>query len=75
VEITASSNDAAPGIPNLENDRSTAYSAPTRSFLATSHDGGDEGKIIVVKISRRRYDECLIEFSKASLTNGGTPPH
>jgi hypothetical protein len=74
VEITASSNDAAPGIPNLENDRSTAYSAPTRSFLATSHDGGDEGKIIVVKISRRRYDECLIEFSKASLTNGSTPP-
>jgi hypothetical protein len=75
VEITASSNDAAPGISNLENGRSTAHSAPAHSFLASSHEGGDERKITVVKISRRRYDECLIEFSKVSLTSSDTPLH
>lgn len=75
VEITASSNNAAPGISNFENDRSTAHSAPTNSFITGSHVGGDDGKVALVKMSRRRYDECLDEFSKASLTIGDTLPH
>ena len=44
-------------------------------FLAGFDVGGDDGKIAVAKISRRRYDECLDIFSKASLTIGDTLPH
>jgi len=75
VEITASSNNAAPKISNFENDRSTANSAPAHSFLAGSHGGEDDRTIAVVKISRRHYDQCLAEFSKSSLTISVAHPH
>jgi hypothetical protein len=75
VEITASSNNAAPGSWDFENDRSVAQSNPRYYFLAGFDVGGDDGKIAVAKISRRRYDECLDIFSKASLTIGDTLPH
>jgi hypothetical protein len=75
VEITASSNIAVRGSSNSENDRPAAQLTPAHSFLASSQVGGDgEGKIAVVKISQRRYDEWLDKFSKGSLAIGGTPP-
>ena len=75
VEITASSNNPAPEIASLENDRSTAPSAPAHSFLAASHGGGDDQTSTVVKLSRRHYEECLAEFSKSSATIDVAHPH
>lgn len=76
VEITASSNITARGISNSENDRPAAQLTPARYFLAGSRGGGDDdGKIAVVRISQRRYDEWLDKFSKGSLTIGDTLPH
>jgi hypothetical protein len=77
VEITASSNIAARGNSNSEDDRPAAQLPPAHSFLAGSQVGadGDGKEIAAVKISRRRYDEWLDKFSKGSITIGGTPPH
>ena len=66
VEITASSNHAASGVSNIEDDGTDAHSVPTHSFLGDSQGGGDDGKVAVVKISRRRYDACLDEFLKVA---------
>ncbi len=75
VEITASVNNAAPIVSNLEDDRPAAVSAPAHSFLAGSPGGGDDRTTAVVKISRRHYDECLAQFSRSGLAVGGPRPH
>jgi hypothetical protein len=75
VEITASSNHAAPEISNFENDRSDAPSAPAHSFLAVSPGGEEDRTITVVKIPRGRYDQCLAEFAKSSLQADVSHPH
>ena len=74
VEITASSNYAAPEISNFENDL-PASSAPAHSFLAVSPGGEDDRTIAFVKIPRGHYDQCLAEFSKTSLQTDGSHPH
>ena len=74
VQITASSNNSAPETSNFESHRSDDHSAPTHSLLAGSQGDGDDGRFAVVTISRRRYDECLNEFSKASLAVGDIHP-
>jgi hypothetical protein len=76
VEITATSNIDTRGSSNSENDRPAAQLTPAHYFLAGSHGSEDvDGKIAVVKISRRRYDEWLGKFSKGSFTIGMTLPH
>jgi hypothetical protein len=75
VEITASSNHAAPGSANSDVDGSAAPSARANSFLAGFDLGPDNGKIAVVKLSRRRYVECLDKFSKGSVMMGGSLRH
>jgi hypothetical protein len=76
VEITATSNISTRGSSNSENDRQAAQFMPAHYFLAGSHSGGDDdGKIAVVKISHRRYDDWLDKFSKDNLTIGNTVPH
>jgi len=71
VEITASSNNVAGVGSKTEKDRSATHSTPTNYFLAGSHDGGDDdGKVAVVKVSKRRYSEWLDRFSKGGLAPG-----
>ena len=71
VEITASSNNVAQVGSKTEKDRSATRSTPANYFLAGSHDvGNDDGKVAIVKISKRRYMECLDRFSKGGLTLG-----
>jgi hypothetical protein len=74
VEITASSNIAAREGSNPDSGHSAAHARPARYLLADSPGGGDEGTIALVKVSRRRYDQWLAEFSKANLTIGETLP-
>ncbi len=75
VEITASSNDVVRLSSTPANDRSSTHSTASNYFLAGFHDGGDDnGKVAIVKISKRRYSEWLDTFSKGGLTIGDILP-
>ncbi len=73
VEITASSNNVVRGSSKSENGQSSTHSTPANYFLAGAHDGGDDRKVAVVKISRRRYSEWLNTFSKGGITIRDNP--
>jgi len=73
VEITASSNIAAREGSNSETGQSAAHSRPAHHLLADPLGSGDDGTNAVVKVTRRRYDEWLHEFSKGNLIIGELP--
>jgi hypothetical protein len=75
VEITVSSNITSRESSDPETDESAAHSTPAQNLLDASSAGGDDGRIAVVKVSRRRYEEWLEKFPKGNLTIAWTLPH